>query len=74
MIGVASFHGGPSGVPGAHLVFFVLLFEVGNGGGRVTGEAFPFGSLFHQCVCPLVSINIDVTGNPVNVGLDSSGG
>ena len=74
MIGVASFHGGPSGVLGVHLVFFVLSFEVGNGGGRVAGVAFPFCSLFCQCVCPLVSLNIDVTGNPVNVGLDSSGG
>ena len=74
MIGVASFHGGPSGVPGVHLVFFVLSFEVGNGCGRVPGEAFPFCSLFRQCGCSLVSLNIDMTRNPVNVGLDSSGG
>ena len=74
MVGVASFHGGPSGVPGIHLVFFVFSFKVGNGGGRVAGEAFPFCSLFRQCVCPFVSLIIDVTRNPVNVGLDSSGG
>ena len=74
MVGVASFQGGPSGVPGVHLVFIVFSFKVGNGGGRVAAEAFRFCSLFRQCVCPFVSLDIDVARNPVNVGHDYSGG
>ena len=74
MVGVASFRGRPSGVPGVHLVFFVLSFEVGDGGGHVAGQAFSFRSLFRQCVCSVISLNIDVARNPVDVGLDFSGG
>ena len=74
MVGVASFHGEPSGVPGVRLVFFVFSFEEGNGGGRVAGGVFPFCPLFRQCICPFISLDIDMTRNLVDVDLDSSGG
>ena len=74
MVGVASLHGWPPGVPGHHLVFSVFSFEVGNAGGRVTGEAFPFCPFFGEDVCTFVSFDTYVAWNPVNVGLDPSRG
>ena len=74
MVGVSSLHGWPSIVPGLHLVFFVFSFEVGDGGGRVAGEAFPFRSFFGEDISAFVSLDVYMACNPVDVGLDSSGG
>ena len=74
MVRVSSLHGWPSVIPGLHLVFFVFLFQVGNGGGRFAGDAFPFCSFFGKDVCPFVSFDVYVAWDPVDVGFDSSGG
>ena len=72
VVGVASLHGWPPSVPGHHLVFYVFSFEVGNGGSRVAGKAFPCCPFFGEDVCAFVSFDTNVVWNPVNVGPDSS--
>ena len=72
IVGVASFRGEPPGVPGGHLLLFDFSFEVGDGGGRVAGEAFSFCSLFCEYICPFISFHIQVARDPVDVGCDSS--
>ena len=74
LVGVSLLHGWPSIVPGLHLVFFVFSFPVGDGGGRVAGEAFPFRSFFGEDISTFVSLDVYMAWNSVNVGLDSSGG
>ena len=74
MVGVPSLHGWPSVVPGLHLVFFGFSFEVGDGGGRVAGGAFPFRSFFGEDSSAFVFLDVYMAWNPVDVGPDSSGG
>ena len=74
MVRVSSLHGWPSVVPGLHLVFFVFPFQVGDGGGRVAGDAFPFCSFLGEDVCTFVFFDVYVARDPVDVGFDSSGG
>ena len=73
MVGVASFCGGPPGVPGGQLLLFDFSFEIGYGGSRVAGEAFPFSSFFGSGVRSFVPLDTYVTWYPMYVGLDSSG-